>query len=191
MCQFLSGFGTKTGDIICNPIIDSHSELEYYYHIHDNYIQHSFKWEYTPKADKTIFDVTEYEFKIDENREPDWLTPELKSTIEKKAHQKLLSIFHKDEKDLRLLNEVAILDNCEVGTIKNTVIKAMRNSTISKMRENSIVSQMWGDSIVSQMWENSSVSEMWENSIISKVRENSSVKFQTENNLKNGKKLTK
>ena len=146
MCQFLSGFGLKDGSIICNPLIDSHSELEYYYRINDNYIQHSFKWEYTPN--KTIFDVCDYSFRVDEERKPEWLTPELEETIEKKAHQKLLSIYHKDEKDLRLLNEVAILDNCEVGMIRDTVIKAMRNSTVNKMYGNSTVDKMYGNSTV-------------------------------------------
>ena len=162
MCNFLSGITKQNGDMIINPFIDSHDELEQIYNLKDGERQYYVKWELTPS--NTIFDIKDYKFRIDEDREPDWLDIDFKERIEKQAREYLSRLYKKDLKDIILLNEVAILENCTVKWTKFSLIKAMKDSQVNKMWGNSQVNEMWENSQVNKMWENSQVNEMWGNS---------------------------
>ena len=77
MCKFLSALVMPTGDVKCNPMIDSHSDLVSLFDINDTaapgVVQRFAKVEFTPPDDSAEFcNLDKWTLTVDEPTEPDW-----------------------------------------------------------------------------------------------------------------------
>ena len=76
MCNFLSAIYTQDGRLLCNPLVDSHSDLIELFGVHERagvggIGQKFVKLELTPTENRYA-DVAAYSFRVDETETPGW-----------------------------------------------------------------------------------------------------------------------
>jgi hypothetical protein len=82
MCNFVSGYVSKTGEIYCCPeFTDSHSEIAAAFNLRDSetayYSKNLAKWECTPPGDVNLWsDFSKWTVRADEDETPEWFDPE-------------------------------------------------------------------------------------------------------------------
>jgi len=78
MCNFLSAIASRTGEIYCNPLIDSHEDIIDYFNLRDNQMGHIVRLEFRPEEKKDLIDISKYKLIVDEPQTPEWFDEELK-----------------------------------------------------------------------------------------------------------------
>ena len=196
MCNFLSGLTFSDfllptqGRCHADPCkTNSHSELVRLLCLNDVKSEgHFAKWEFVPSGD--IADFDNYQFKLDEERVPDWWTPEIEAeTIEyaKSVLRRVVlvtGVIDELRDDVYALAGNAVVRNLfsSVGLMRgSSSVHAMwESSSVGLMRESSSVHEMWGSSSVGLMRESSSVHEMWGSPSVGLMRESSQATVYTE-----------
>jgi len=170
MCKIFSLCVNKTGRIVGDGSIDSHTEMYKQNNIDDSkpmFLQNWCKVGITP-IDGDIFNhkLSNWKLNIDEERTPDWWD---KKDYEKLCFERLQNIF-KDKKIFLINKKIKNLYwNCRF--IKNTIIQKMYGS--------STVQGMWGSSTVQGMYNSSTVQEMWGSSTVTQYSINSNIEKAT------------
>jgi hypothetical protein len=195
MCQFLSAVVSKSGEVYCNPFIDSHEEIIQYFNLRDDpsqFINNIVRVEFTPKDDD-YFGVENYQLRVDENSIPSWwvdvensvrqnLTDRIKRMVIDKAENKILCggvYFVRDSKILwtRYTKILTIRGNSTIGNVRgNSTIGNVRdNSTIENVRDNSTIENVRDNSTIENVRDNSTIGNVRDNSTIENVRDNSTI----------------
>ena len=99
MCQFLSAIVTRHGDVKCNPLVDSHTDLLELFSIHENNAgtietQNFARVEFVPPAKDgkpNYFDFPNYVLRLDEMARPAWYDAD----IEEKARKELTKVLER------------------------------------------------------------------------------------------------
>jgi len=135
---------------------------------------HFAKWEFIPSGD--IADFDNYAFKLDEERVPDWWTPE----IEAETIEYAKSVLHRVVLTSGVIDELrydvyALAGNVAVKKLYSSVHEMRGSSSVHAMWGSSSVGAMWGSSSVRAMWESSSVRAMWDSSSVGVMWDSSQV----------------
>jgi hypothetical protein len=77
MCEFLSAIVTRDGAVLCEPLLDSHSDLIALFKLREGEAGNNFvRVEFLPRPDRDgkldYSDVDSYELRMDETRIPSW-----------------------------------------------------------------------------------------------------------------------
>lgn len=144
MCNFLSGLTFSDfllptrGRCHADPCkTNSHSELVRLLGLNDVKSEgHFAKWEFVPSGD--IADFDNYAFKLDEERVPDWWTPEIKAETIEYAKSVLP----------RVVLVTGVIDELrdDVYALAGNAVVRNLFSSVHAMRESSSVHKMWGSS---------------------------------------------
>jgi hypothetical protein len=112
---------------------------------------HFAKWEFVPSGD--IADFDNYAFKLDEERVPDWWTPEIEAETIEYAKSVLP----------RVVLVTGVIDELrdDVYALAGNAVVRNLFSSVHEMWESSSVRAMWESSSVGLMRGSSSVHEMW------------------------------
>ena len=132
MCEFLSGYVLKNGDIFCDPEnADSHTEMLESNNIKDNgaayYHQNVCRWEFTPNDITKASEESNWTLQCDESVRPDWWVKHCEK-VHTYAWQRIKSMIIKNFRDT-LLGGCWILDGrkAEVKKIYGGRIVAVIN----------------------------------------------------------------
>ena len=133
MCNFLSGIILKNGDVITNPLVDSHEDIieDAGLSEQDNHIQYFARFEFSPH-EREYHNLDKYMLRIDEESSPDWLTDEFKEKIERHCRLILSNIVITGECKKKLIaGRTLILSNFDGKNtnFKNCQIIYIDNST--------------------------------------------------------------
>jgi len=149
MCNFLSGIILKNGDVITNPLVNSHEDIieDAGLSGKDNHIRYFARFEFTP-FEREYHNLDKYTLRIDEESSPDWLTDEFKEKIERhcrlmlsnivltgKCKKKLIAgrsviLSNFDGKNTNFKNcQIIYIDNSTTGDIAKSTTGDIDNST--------------------------------------------------------------
>ena len=108
MCKFLSGWVLRTGDVLCEPMLDSHEDLAKWFSIKRDYGHNAIRWEFSPTEKdgvRQFFDFDSYSFRIDENETPSWFDEERREATINAAKKVLRSMVVSDDSRLVLIGK--------------------------------------------------------------------------------------
>ncbi len=108
MCNFLSGWVLRTGDVLCEPMLDSHEELAKWFNIKRDDGHNAIRWEFSPTEKdgvRQFFDFDSYSFRIDEKETPSWFDEERREATINAAKKVLRSMVVSDDSRLILLGK--------------------------------------------------------------------------------------
>lgn len=161
MCNFLSAILLKNGDVLCNPLLDSHEDLLDYYNVHQGYIgeQGFARLEFLPPENDlgqpVEYDIENYKLKVEEDRWPEWL---LQDTLHTKVVPKLKAILKKmvitptsqEAFGKILVGGCWILaPGAQLDTVKAAFIRSMYgDSSIQRLENNSMLGIMYDNSSI-------------------------------------------
>ena len=128
MCRFLSAVVSRTGEIYCNPLIDSHEDIIDYFNIQDTQMQHIVRVEFFPIEKEDLINIDRYNLKVDEQEIPEWFNEHKESVIER---LKLIikNCILKESRKIAI-GAVIIGDGITVHRLINANVKFAGNSTI-------------------------------------------------------------
>ena len=128
MCNFLSAVVSRTGEVYCNPLIDSHEDIIDYFDIRDTGMQHIVRVEFSPKEKKDLIDIEKYELRVDELSTPEWFNEYKESAIEKLKLVAKNCIIKENKKIV--MGACIIGDGITIGKLINANVKYAGYSTI-------------------------------------------------------------
>jgi len=128
MCNFLSAVVSRTGEVYCNPLIDSHEDIIDYFDIRDTGMQHIVRVEFSPKEKKDLIDIEKYELRVDELSTPEWFNEYKESAIEKLKLVAKNCIIKENKKIV--MGACIIGDGITIGKLINADVKYAGYSTI-------------------------------------------------------------
>lgn len=115
MCNFLSALVKKNGDVLCNPVLNHHSELISYYGLRDtsrlDLGREFVRVEFVPPSPSAVRDFKKYKFRLDENRNPSWWNETLEDKVKSKLRTILKNMVLDDGKDHYKIGGCWIVDN--------------------------------------------------------------------------------
>ena len=129
MCQFLSAIVSRTGDVYCNPLIDSHEDIIDYFNIRDNQMQNIVRVEFRPDDKKDYINVEKYNLVVDEPTTPEWFA-EYKDNVLEHLTRIIKNITITEDKKILCGGAFIIGDNIKVGKLIGCDIKYAGSSTI-------------------------------------------------------------
>jgi hypothetical protein len=161
MCNFFSCIVTKNGDVLWDPMLDSHETIiEKYEGDHDltddTCDKSELKFariEITPPNNDVFKPISEWDFKIDQSITPDWW-----SEFYKKSAIDVLEKFMKSAikigQEIKLLSDGRFFVNdCKIDEINNCMVvlcggtvNAIRGGTVNEIRGGT-VNAIWGGTV--------------------------------------------
>lgn len=159
MCNFLSGIILKNGDVITNPLVNSHEDIieDAGLSGKDNHIRYFARFEFTP-CGREYHNLNKYTLHIDEESSPDWLTDSLKEKIERHCRLMLSNIVLTGKCNKKLIAGRTVLlsnfdgentnfKNCQIIDISNSTTGHIYNSTTGYI-DNSTTGDIYNSSSI-------------------------------------------
>jgi len=196
MCNFFSCIVTENGDVLFDPIRDSHeiiiSNNAKNYNLSDDTADPAelkfTRVEILPPDDDVFQPVDKWVFTIDQRIIPAWWSEFHKKQAYDCLNTFLDSVLLKDKKIQELSTGRYWVRDCQIAELKGDVLIVKmwgssrvgimsKSSQIGIMRELSQVREMWDSSQVGMMLGSSQVGVMWGSSRIHGMRESSWVRI--------------
>lgn len=161
MCRFLSAIVKKNGEVICLPeASDSHEDLIAYAKLRDEskHIRFFVRVEFYPPDGVPLYEAKKYELHVDEPDPPDWFDESIKDKVERKLYRRVKKMLVSGEEPILLGGCYILHGEAKVGIVKNSLIKAMYNSSrVGEMYNSSQVGGMHNSSQVGGMYGSSQI----------------------------------
>ena len=185
MCNFFSCIVTENGDVLFDPISNSHeiiiSNNAKNFDLSDDTADPAelkfARVEILPPNDDVFQPVDKWDFTIDQRIIPAWWSEFHKKQAYDCLNTFLDSVLLKDKKIQELSTGRYWVKDCQIAELKGNVliVKMLGSSQVGEMRDSSQIREMWGSSQVDMMWDSSQVGEMWESSWVGMMRKSSQV----------------
>ena len=193
MCKFYSAIVMRNGDLLHNENLQSHEDIISLFNINDSQVNCDkfVRVEFTPDDQTMLWDISQYELRVDETHTPEWFNKHREYVTERLTDivkNRIITGSHKI-----LVGGLYVVKDAQIDRVQHAVVVYMQdstvnemwgNSTVNVMRDNSTVNVMRDNSTVNVMWGNSTVNEMRENSTVNVMRDNSTVNVMWENSKK-------
>ena len=170
MCNFFSCIVTKNGDVLFDPISDSHeiiisNNAKNYVLSDDTADPAELKFarvEILPPNGDVFQPVDKWFFTIDQRITPAWWSEFHKKQAYDCLNTFLDSVLLKDKKIQELSTGRYWVKDCQIAELKGNVliVKMLGSSQVGIMRGSSQIREMWGSSQVGEMWGSSQVGIM-------------------------------
>ena len=144
MCRFLSAIVRRNGDILCNPLTDSHEELIALHGLRDSKEGAFARVEYSPPDSASIADLSKYRLTIDEQRTPDWFDESMRDRVTSRLRDIVSRMIVTDHRPILLGGTWIIADGARIDTAKLCRIVAMHGGTITFMRGGTVTHMRGG-----------------------------------------------
>ena len=137
MCNFLSAIVGRTGEVYCNPLLDSHEDIVDYFNLRDGLTRNIVRVEFSPKDKKNMLDVNKYELMVDEDCPPKWFEEYKEKTIEYLT-EIIKRITITDDRKILVGGAYLLSSNIIIGRIVSCNIEYAGSSTIKNAGSSTI-----------------------------------------------------
>ena len=151
MCQFFSALALRNGQVLCHPMLDSHSDLVTYFKLPDGaqWHQHFAKVELVPVD---WMDVSTWEFTLDDETEPGWWN-DVAGNVESSMRAKA------DAMILRSGKHRLIVDGCWIVG-GNAIVTDVRGGRILRVQDSAQIRDVQDSAQIRGVWDSAQIRDV-------------------------------